>query len=95
MEQPIYKIIDDKGRVLVPQEMRTALGMSKGDIVALRADGGRLTVKKAVVVDGTHMPPKAKLAYVEAALREFDGEQLGDILVLSAKLLREKGVMPF
>ena len=68
---------------------------TKGDIVALRADGGRLTIKKVVVVDGTHMPPKAKLAYVEAALREFDGDHLNDILVLAANLLRAKGGMPF
>ena len=87
MEQPIFKILDDKGRVLVPQEIRSSLGLSKGDVVALRTEAGRLTVKKAVVVEGAHMPPAAKKAYVESALREFNGEQLAELLALIAQLV--------
>jgi len=94
IEQPIFKILDDKNRFLVPQEIRASLGLSKGDVVALRTDSGLLTVKKAVVVDGNHMPPAAKLSYVEAALREFDGEQLAKLLSLIAPLIA-KEVVPF
>jgi len=95
MKKPIFKILDDKGRVLVPQELRTSLGLSKGDVVALRADNGRLIVKKAVVIDGNHMTPLVKRAYVEAALREFSGEDLAELLALIARLIRKEVMPPF
>ena len=40
------------------------------------------------------MPPLVKRAYVEAALREFSGEDLAELLALIAQLLRRE-VMPF
>ena len=33
--KPIYKLMDSKGRVLIPKELRTASGMDYGDIVRL------------------------------------------------------------
>ena len=94
MEHSIFKILDDKGRVLVPQEIRSSLGLSKGDVVALRVNSGHLTIKKAIIVDGEHMPLSAKRVYVESALRDFNGEDLAELLVLIAQLLR-KEVVPF
>lgn len=33
--KPIYKLVDGKGRVLIPKDLRTASGMDYGDIVRL------------------------------------------------------------
>ena len=33
--KPVYKLMDGKGRVLIPNEMRAATGMDYGDIVRL------------------------------------------------------------
>lgn len=33
--KPIYKIVDDKGRVLIPKALRSAAEMEHGDIVRL------------------------------------------------------------
>ena len=35
MGKPVYKLLDHKGRVLIPKEMRDAAGMEYGDIVGL------------------------------------------------------------
>jgi len=51
MSKPVYKIIDGKGRVLIPQELRAASGMEYGDIVRLELSDGRVTVKKIDIVE--------------------------------------------
>ena len=40
MSKPIYRLIDGKGRVLIPKAVRESAGMDYGDIVRLGiADG--------------------------------------------------------
>ena len=41
-EKPVYKLMDGKGRVLIPKEMRVATGMDYGDIVRLGMANGIL-----------------------------------------------------
>ena len=41
-KKPTYKLIDGKGRVLIPKELRTASNMDYGDIVRLGLSGGRV-----------------------------------------------------
>ena len=40
MKKPVYKLLDEKGRVLIPLEMRQKAEIEKGDIlkVSLRED---------------------------------------------------------
>lgn len=45
MEKRIYKLMDAKGRVLIPKELRVETGIGYGDIVALEiADGKALAL---------------------------------------------------
>lgn len=46
--KPIYKLIDGKGRVLIPKELRIAVGMDYGDIVRLGMSNGKVSVTHAV-----------------------------------------------
>lgn len=47
MEKRIYKLMDAKGRVLIPKELRVETGIGYGDIVALEiADGKQRTREK-------------------------------------------------
>ena len=41
-EKPIYKLVDGKGRVLIPKSLRDAAKMEYGDIVRLGLAEGRL-----------------------------------------------------
>ena len=39
--KPVYKVMDEKGRILIPKQLRAATGMNHGDII-------KLTVQKVV-----------------------------------------------
>lgn len=42
--QNTYPIIDCKGRVLIPKEMRTASGLDYGDIVKMNVRQGAVSI---------------------------------------------------
>ena len=60
--KPIYKLVDGKGRVLIPKELRTASGMDYGDIVRLGLSNGTVSVQKINIIEvGDQSPVKEKL----------------------------------
>ena len=69
--KPIYKIMDSKGRVLIPKELRTTSGMDYGDIVRLNIHQGVVTVKKVDLIEVGDQSPEAVEAFVHAAIREM------------------------
>ena len=84
MNKPIYKILDAKGRVLIPREARSATGMDYGDIVRLDVQGGRVSVKKVDIVEVGDKSPEAVEAFVHAAIREMPEETQ---IAIAARLL--------
>lgn len=84
MNKPVYKIIDGKGRVLIPRELRAASGMEYGDIVRLELSDGRVSVKKIDIVEIGDKSPEAVEAYVRAAVREMSEEKQ---IAIAAQLL--------
>ena len=90
MNKPIYKLVDGKGRVLIPKELRTAAGMDYGDIVRLGVDDGRVSVRKVDVIEVGDQSPEAVEAYVRAAFKTMpDNTRLGLIAELTG-LMRQK-----
>lgn len=86
----IYKLVDGKGRVLIPKELRTAAGMDYGDIVRLGVDDGRVSVGKVDVIEVGDQSPEAVEAYVRAAFKTMpDSTRLGLIAELTG-LMRQK-----
>ena len=51
MGKSVYKLLDQKGRVLIPKEMRNAAGMEYGDIVGLGLQDGKVSVRKVSIVE--------------------------------------------
>jgi len=49
--KPVYKLIDGKGRVLIPKELRTAAGLDYGDIVRLGITNGKVSVRKVDIIE--------------------------------------------
>lgn len=82
--KPIYKIMDGKGRVLIPKELRTASGMDYGDIVKVGISQGIISVKKVDLIEVGDLSPEAVEAYVHAAIREMPEEKQ---ISIAAKLL--------
>lgn len=88
--KPIYKLVDGKGRVLIPKELRTAAGMDYGDIVRLGVDDGGVSVRKVDVIEVGDQSPEAVEAYVRAAFKTMpDSTRLCLIAELTG-LMRQK-----
>lgn len=84
MNKPIYKILDAKGRVLIPRDTRSAAGMDYGDIIRLDVQNGRVSVKKVNIVEVGDKSPEAVEAFVHAAIREMPEETQ---IAIAARLL--------
>ena len=91
--KPIYKLMDSKGRVLIPKELRTASGMDYGDIVRLELANGRVSVQKVDIIEIGDQSPEAVEAYVRAAFKTMpDDTRLSLISDLTALLQQKKEV---
>ena len=92
MGRPIYKLLDSKGRVLIPKAMRDAAKMEYGDIVRLGLADGKVTVRKVEGVEAGDQSPEAVEAYVRAAFKSMpDSLRLELIGELSALLQKKEG----
>ena len=82
--KPIYKILDDKGRVLIPKVLRTSAEIEHGDIVRLGINKGVITARKVDLIELGDQSPEAVEAFVRAAIRDMPEEtQIG----IAARLL--------
>ena len=59
MSKPVYKLLDSKGRVLIPREVRSATGMEYGDILALELVDGKVQVRKVELIEVGDQSPEA------------------------------------
>ena len=90
--KPIYKLVDGKGRVLIPKALRDATKMEYGDIVRLGLADGKVTIRKVDIVEAGDQSPEAVEAYVRAAFKSMpDATRLELIGDLSALLQRKEG----
>ena len=89
MNKPIFKIVDNRGRITIPKAARENVGIANGDVVAITVGRGSITVKKAIVLEDHKMPMDAKIAYAETIAREMSEEALTDLLELAVRLLQE------
>lgn len=90
MGKSIYKLMDAKGRVLIPKALRDEARLSFGDIVALGISEGSVAVRKVDIVEVGDESPEAVEAYVRAAIRMMpDATRLGLLSELT-ELLQKK-----
>ena len=92
MSKAIYRLLDGKGRVLIPKAMRDAAKMEYGDIVALGMANGKVTVRKVDVVEVGDQSPEAVEAYVRSAFKAMpDSLRLELLGELSSLLQKREG----
>lgn len=51
MKKPVYKLLDEKGRILIPKEFRQMAELESGDIVKLSMSSGKIVVSKVDIVE--------------------------------------------
>ena len=88
--KPIYKIVDGKGRVLIPKELREAARMGYGDIVRLGIQQGVVTAKKVELIEVGDQSPEAVEAFVHAAIREMPEDTQIAIAVRLLELIEQR-----
>lgn len=90
--RPIYKLVDSRGRVLIPKNLREAAKMEYGDIVRLGLEDGKVSVSKVDIIEAGDQSPEAVEAYVRAAFKSMsDSIRLELIGELSGLLQRKEG----
>ena len=47
--QPIFRIMDDLGRVVIPKQLRDRLGLSAGTPIAIDTEGDTVTLKRRAI----------------------------------------------
>ena len=80
----VYKVLDDKGRVLIPRQLRNAAGMDHGDIIKLGIQKGVVTAQKVDLIEVGDQSPQAVESYVFAAVKTMEKQTL---LSLAARLI--------
>ncbi len=90
MGKPVYKLLDHKGRVLIPKELRDAAGMGYGDIVSLGLKDGRVSVRKVSIIEVGDQSPEAVEAYVRAAIRTMPDDTRLSLIADLSGLMRQK-----
>lgn len=85
MKKPVYKLLDEKGRVLIPKELHQMAEMEGGDIVKLSVTSGRISVSKVDIVEAGSQNPEAAEAFVNAAVK---GMSCGKQVELAARILK-------
>ena len=81
MKKPVYKLLDEKGRVLIPLEMRQKAEMEKGDILKVSINSGKIVISKVDIVE----------AYVHAAVKTMSHEKQVALAARILKLAQQEG----
>lgn len=92
MNKPIYKLVDGKGRVLIPKALRDAARMDYGNIVRLGLADGKITVCKVDIVEVGDQSPEAVEAYVRAAFRSMPDTTRLELIAELSGLIQKKEV---
>ena len=66
--KPVYKLMDQRGRVHIPKTIRDALELDCGDFVKLLMGRNGLQLQKVHLIEVGDQSPEAVEAYVQAAV---------------------------
>lgn len=89
MAKPIYKLLDEKGRVLIPKQLRIKAEMESGDIVKLDCSNGKVTVAKVDIVEAGSQDPQSVETFIHAAAKSMGRDKQVEIASKILKLAEE------
>ena len=91
MKKPVYKLLDEKGRILIPKEFRQMAELESGDIVKLSVSSGKIMVSKVDIVEMGSQDPQAVEAYVNAAVKHMRPAKQGALAARILKFAQQEG----
>ncbi len=86
-----YRLIDSKGRVYLPKELREALELDCGDFVKLTEQDNGLCIQKVHLIEVGDQTPEAVEAYVHAAASAMPREKQVELAALLLEKLKTRG----
>ena len=89
MKKPVYKLLDEKGRVLIPLEMRQKA--EKGDILKVSINTGKIVISKVDILEVGKQDAEAVEAYVHAAVKTMSHEKQVALAARILKLAQQEG----
>ena len=89
----VYRLIDAKGRVYLPKELRGALGLEPGGFVKLAAEKDSLRLRKVHLIEMGDLSPEAIEAYVKAAVAAMSREQQLELAALLLERARKEVIL--
>lgn len=90
MANPVYKLLDEKGRVLILLDMRQKAEMEKGDIVKVTLSSGKIVISKVDIVEAGKQDSETVEAYVHAAVKTMSQEKQVALAARILKLAQQK-----
>lgn len=90
MAKEMYRIIDSRGRVYLPKELRFALNLENGSMVKLVESDGNLQLRKVHLIELGDHSPEAVEVYVSAAAAAMPREKQLQLAARLLELLKEK-----
>lgn len=96
MKKPVYKLLDEKGRVLIPLEMRQKAeiekgDIEKGDILKVSINTGKIVISKVDILEVGKQDAEAVEAYVHAAVKTMSHEKQVALAARILKLAQQEG----
>ncbi len=91
MKKSVYRLMDEKGRVLVPKDLRQRAEMAAGDILKLSMESGRLQISKVDIVEVERQDADTMEAYVNAAVKFMNREKQVALAERLLRLARQEG----
>lgn len=91
MKKPVYKLLDEKGRVLIPLELRKMAEMEKGDIIKISVSSGKIVLSKVDIVEAGKQDTEMVEAYVNAAVKTMSHEKQVALAARILKLVQQEG----
>ena len=86
MKKEFYQIIDSRGRVYLPKQLKDVLKLNNGDIIKWTVNDQQLQLQKVLLIEVGDQSEDALEAYVSAVLPTMSRDRQ---LALAAQLLKQ------
>ena len=86
MKKEFYQIIDSRGRVYLPKQLKDVLKLNNGDIIRWTLRDQQLQLQKVLLIEVGDQSEDALEAYVSAVLPTLSKDRQ---LALAAQLLKQ------
>ena len=93
MGKPIYRLIDGKGRIYLPKQLRDLLDADCGDFVKMSQSGKEIHISKVHLIEVGDQTDEAKEAYISAALAVMPTAKRLEMLARLMEQLRQENTL--